>query len=407
MPIDIDSEKNLQGITESVRTVRVLAIVPGVLNTIPAQRFRIEQWAPLLRALGVQLEFEPFMSPELNSIVYKPGNYGRKAALVGEAIFRRAARLRHLKEFDLAYVQRETALIGPALFERWMNIEGVPYVFDFDDAIFLPNVSEANRLFGYLKFPGKTATACRLASHVMAGNDYLGEYARRFNRQVTVVPTTVDTAKYQPPRPRWESPKPRLVWTGSPTTVPYLESLAGALQRLRKRHDFTLRVVGAHRVSLPGLEVEMMPWQAETEAADLHGAWAGLMPAPDDVWARGKCACKALQYMAVEVPAVCSPVGMNAQLIRGGENGLLASSEDEWVDKLSLLIRSEELRRRLGRAGRETVEAWYSAEAQAPRVYQIFKSVARMPAAEYQSGGQPAAVRLQHGAKAWKKTNWE
>ena len=151
----------------------------------------------------------------------------------------------------------------------------------------------------------------------------------------------------------------------------------------------------------------MMPWQAETEAADLHGAWAGLMPAPDDVWARGKCACKALQYMAVEVPAVCSPVGMNAQLIRGGENGLLASSEDEWVDKLSLLIRSEELRRRLGRAGRETVEAWYSAEAQAPRVYQIFKSVARMPAAEYQSGGQPAAVRLQHGAKAWKKTNWE
>jgi len=339
------------------------------------------------------------MSPELNAILYDARNYGRKVVQIGRAIIRRAARLRHLTEFDLVYVQRETALIGPALFERWMNARRVPYVFDFDDAIFLPNVSEANRLFGRLKFPGKTATACRLAAHVMTGNDYLGEYARRFNRHVTVVPTTIDTEKYQPPRPHWESPRPRLVWTGSPTTVPYLEGLAGALLRLRERRDFILRIVGARGVSLPGISVEMVPWQDETEALDLHGAWAGLMPAPDDVWARGKCACKALQYMAVEVPAVCSPVGVNARLIRDGENGLLASSEDEWVEKLNMLMGSAELRRRLGQAGRETVEAWYSADVQAPRVYQIFKHAARREAMDYQSDGQRAAVRSPNGVK--------
>ncbi|TAM79835.1 MAG: glycosyltransferase [Acidobacteria bacterium] len=387
--------------------LRILALCLAPLNRSPGQRFRIEQWAPPLRALGVQLEFEPFMPPELNAILYDAGNYGRKAVLIGRAIFRRAARLRHLGEFDLVYVQRETSLIGPALFERWMNFAGVPYVFDFDDAIFLPNVSEANQRFGFLKFPGKTATACRLAAHVMAGNDYLGEYASRFNRQVTVVPTTIDTEKYQPPRPRWENPAPRLVWTGSPTTVRYLEGLAGALLRVRARHDFILRVIGAHRVSLPGINVEMTPWQAETEALDLQGAWAGLMPAPDDVWARGKCACKALQYMAVEVPAVCSPVGMNTQLIKDGENGLLASSEDEWVEKLSSLINSAELRRRLGQAGRETVQAWYSADVQAPRVYQIFKHAARRTAMGHQSDGRPAAVRLPHGIKAWKENNLE
>lgn len=397
----------MQSVIEPVRTVRVLALVPGVPNTIPAQRFRIEQWAPRLRALGVELEFESFMSPELNTILYEPGNYSRKAALVGEAMLRRAACMRHLEEFDLVYVQRETALIGPALFERWMNFKRVPYVFDFDDAIFLPNVSDANQSFGFLKFPGKTATACRLATHVIAGNDYLAEYARRFNSRVTVVPTTIDTEKYRPPRPRREIATPRLVWTGSPTTVPYLESLAGALLRLRERHDFILRIIGARQVSLPGIEVEMLPWQAETEAFDLHGAWAGLMPAPDDVWARGKCACKALQYMAVEVPAVCSPAGMNAQLIKDGENGLLASSADEWVEKLSLLIASAELRRRLGRAGRETVEAWYSAEVQAPRVYQIFRAAARIPAGAYQNDGHPVAVRLPHGVKAWKETHGE
>jgi glycosyltransferase involved in cell wall biosynthesis len=335
------------------------------------------------------------MSPELNSILYKPGNYGRKAALIGAATLRRAACLRHVREFELVHVQRETALLGPAIFERWMRVMRVPYVFDFDDAIFLPNASEANRLFSFLKFPRKTAAACRLAAHVMAGNDYLAEYAMRFNQRVTVVPTTIDTEKYQPARPRRESPRPQLVWTGSPTTVRYLESLAGVLRRVRERHDFTLRVIGAPRVSLPGIDVEMMPWTPETEASALQGAWAGLMPAPDDAWARGKCGCKALQYMAVEIPAVCSPVGMNARLIRDGENGLLASSEDEWVERLSLLINSAELRRRLGQAGRETVKNWYSAEVQAPRVNQIFRSVAPAEAVGWgiEDGGWSGLLR--------------
>ena len=361
---------------QGYRAVRVLALVPGVMGKMPAQRFRIEQWTPRLRTLGIEIEFEPFESPDLHAILYDHGTYGRKACLIGEALLRRAKRLRHVKEFDLVYVLRETALLGPALFERWMNLKNVPYVFDFDDAIFLPNSSEANRAFALLKFPGKTATACRLAAHVMAGNDYLAEYARRFNHQVTVVPTTVDTEKYKPPRPRWANPRPQLVWTGSPTTARYLENLAGALLRLRECHDFTLRIIGATHISLPGIDVEMLPWRAETEALDLQGAWAGLMPAPDDAWARGKCGCKALQYMGMGIPAVCSPVGMNAQLVRDGENGLLASSEDEWVEKLTLLINSAELRQRLGQAGRETVESWYSAEVQAPRVYSIFASVA-------------------------------
>jgi glycosyltransferase involved in cell wall biosynthesis len=356
--------------------VRVLALVPGVVGTRPAQRFRIEQWAPSLRSLGVQIEFESFESPKLSRILYRPGQYGNKAALIIEAMLRRARCLRHVKEFDLAYILRETSLFGPALFERWMDLKRVPFVFDFDDAIFLPNSSDANRAFSFLKFPGKTATACRLAAHVIAGNDYLATYGRRFNPQVTVVPTTIDTEKYRPPQPRWESSKPQLVWTGSPPTARYLERLSGALLRLRKRHDFTLRVIGAPRASLPGIDVKILPWKAETEASDLEGAWAGVMPAPDDAWARGKCGCKALQYMAVGVPAVCSPVGMNAQLIQDGENGLLASSEDDWVEKLTLLLNSAELRRRLGQAGRKTVEAWYSAEVQAPRVYDIFTSVA-------------------------------
>ena len=358
------------------RHLRVLALVTSQLNRSPSQRFRIEQWAPSLARLGVDVEFDCFQSPELGRLIYQHRRYGTKAWMIAKGMLRRVHGLRHAKEFDVVYVLRESARLGPALFERWLSSAGVPYVFDFDDAIFLSNVTQVNRAFGFLKFPGKTATSCRLAAHVMAGNEYLAEYARQFNSRVTVVPTTIDTDKYRPSQPGQESPTPLLVWTGSPTTAPYLESLTGALLELRKRHDFRLRVVGAPQASLPGLDVELVPWRAETEASVLEGAWAGLMPVPDNAWGRGKCGCKALQYMAMNVPAICAPVGVNSQIIQDGENGFLALSGHEWVEKLDLLVRSPELRRRMGKLGRATVEDWYSAKVQAPRVAEIFRSAA-------------------------------
>lgn len=356
--------------------LRVLALVTSPLGRMPAQRFRIEQWAPGLARLGITLEFDCLQSPELEDLIYRPANYGAKARMIAGGMLRRAQGLRHAKEFDVVYVLRESARLGPALFERWLASAHIPYVFDFDDAIFLPNVTRANRAFGFLKCPGKTATSCRLAAHVMAGNQYLAEYARRFNSSVTVVPTTIDTEKYQPPQQGRESPTPLLVWTGSRTTVPYLESLAGPLAKLRARHNFRLRVVGAPKVSLPGLDVELVPWKAETEATVLQGAWAGLMPVPDGAWGRGKCGCKALQYMAVGVPAICSPVGVNSEIIEEGENGFMASSDAEWVEKLDMLLTTPKLRRQMGELGRATVKGWYSAEVQVPRVARILRSAA-------------------------------
>jgi len=358
------------------KPLRVLALVTSPVDRMPAQRFRIEQWAPGLARRGVTLEFDCLQSPELEDLIYSQGHYAAKAWMIAEGMLRRARGLRHVKEFDVVYLLRESARLGPAIFERWLASAGVPYVFDFDDAIFLSNVTRANKAFGFLKCPGKTATSCRLATHVMAGNEYLADYARQFNPRVTVVPTTIDTDKYRPSQPRQESPSPLLVWTGSATTAPYLENLSGALLELQKHHDFRLRVIGAPQASLPGLDVEVLPWQAETEAADLHGAWAGLMPVPNDAWGRGKCGCKALQYMAVGVPAVCSPVGVNSQIIQDGENGFLASSDREWVEKLDLLLSSPKLRCRMGQRGRATVEGRYSAEVQVPRVAEIFRSAA-------------------------------
>jgi len=361
--------------------MRLLAIVPSVYDRNPSQRYRIEQWEPLLRVRGVEITYRPFESAELNRVLYQPGRLTTKMRHVAAALARRARDVGDARDFDAVYVLREAALLGPPVFERMLARSGVPFVFDFDDAVFERYVSPANGYLSYLKFPGKTRTVCRLASHVTAGNEYLADYARQVNPNVTVVPTTVDTARYTV-RERPPNDVPVVGWTGSYSTLQHLLTLSGALRRLRERVRFRLRVIGAPDAAagapgLEGLDVEWLPWRAETEVEDLRPLDVGVMPLPEDRWSKGKCGMKALQYMGLAIPAVCSPVGVNSEIVRDGENGLLATTEGEWVEKLGLLLGDAPLRERLGRAGRATVEARYSAEIVAPLFHSVLQSVTR------------------------------
>src|SRR5215470_11685328 len=356
--------------------MRVLALVPSVFDTAPGQRFRIEQWDALLRESGVEIVYAPFECEELHSIISSRGRFGAKLRLMIRAFVNRVGALLGVGDYDAVYVFREAALFGPAVFEYWIKLSGVPMIFDFDDAVFVPYVSPSNGHLSKLKFPGKTRTICRLSSRVMAGNRYLAEYARRVNPNVTVIPTTIDTDKYLPKSSKPESPTPVIGWSGSFSTVQHLNILRAPLRRLAAREKFRLRIVGAPDYRLDGVEVESVPWRSRTEIEDLRVIDIGMMPLPDDDWSRGKCGLKALQYMALGIPAICSPVGVNSDIIRDGVNGFLASTEDDWVEKLATLLRSAELRKRFGLVGRRTVESRYSARSQVPRVLEIFKSVA-------------------------------
>jgi glycosyltransferase involved in cell wall biosynthesis/SAM-dependent methyltransferase/uncharacterized protein YbaR (Trm112 family) len=356
------------------RGMRVLALVPNLFDTSPGQRYRLEQWSSILEERGVEISYEPFEDEALHSLLYKPGLLKQKLDLVTRGFFRRLATVKKARDFDIVYVFREAALLGPAFFERLIYQSGVPMVFDFDDAIFVSYRSPSNGYLSYLKFASKTKSICRMASHVMVGNPYLAEYARQVNNQVTVIPTTIDTSKYQP-LPRREPDVPVIGWTGSYSTVQHLDTLRGALQKLAKLHRFRLRVIGTPSYKIDGVDVEAMSWRSETELQDLSHIDIGVMPLPNDAWSKGKCGLKALQFMALGIPTICSPVGVNTEIIQDDENGLLADTEDEWVEKMSQLLQSGERRERLGHAGRLTVEQKYSATTQAPRVYEIFKSV--------------------------------
>lgn len=355
--------------------MKVLAWVPYPLEVAPSQRYRIEQWSPYLREMGIEVTFQSFASPSLSRLLYERGRWAAKAAEMARGLARRFSEALQAKRYDAVFLQREAALIGPAWSERVLRARQPALVYDFDDAIYLPYVSPTNRYLSYLKFPWKTRTLCRIAAAVVAGNDHLAAYASRYNDRVFVVPSTVSLREYQP-RPIPSADRiPVVGWTGSHSSVAYLAVVREALQELRRRRPFRLLVIGVEHFEIPGVEVECRPWSAASEVRDLWDVDVGIMPLPDEPWARGKCGMKAIQYMGIGIPAVVSPVGANREIVQDGATGFHAATRAEWVEKLDLLLGDAELRRRLGGAARESVRALYSAETQAPRVAEILRQV--------------------------------
>lgn len=333
--------------------------MPYPAGTSPSQRFRIEQWIPDLEEAGIAVDLVPFVDDRLMRLLHRSGRGFSKAWLGTAALLRRIQTLARLPSYDAVLVHRAACLFGPALLERAIARRH-PLLFDFDDAIWLLHTTKANRALGWLKFPGKTAILCRRSTYVVAGNEHLAAYARRFNPRVAVVPSSVDTDVFRP-RPRPEGRTAVVVgWTGSSTSQDHLEGFAPVLRMLLQRRDVELRVHSDREPALPGVPVVWRRWSAATEAEELAAFDIGIMPMPDDEWSRGKCAMKALLYMAAGVPAICSAVGTNNEVISHGENGMLVSTPEEWLASLEALVDDPALRTRLGAAGRATVEARYS-----------------------------------------------
>jgi glycosyltransferase involved in cell wall biosynthesis len=345
---------------------RILFVSSHPPGRVPGQRFRFEQYLDFLSAHGFETTFSPLLRPDDYSAVYRAGSHFRKALIAGRGVLRRLADLARISHFDAIVIQREALQLGTTLFERAFGRSGARLLFDFDDATWIRHSSNANKGVAWLKRPRKTAKIIGLCDMVFAGNSYLGDYARRFNENVKIVPTTIDTGLYvRKPAQRDES-RICVGWSGSVTTMEHFERAVPILCALRDRLGSSVyfKVVGDGSYQNDELGIRGVAWSAETEVEELSEIDIGIMPLPDDDWSRGKCGLKGLQYMALETPTVMSPVGVNSEIIEDGRNGYLASSTDEWVARLSALVESRPLRERLGRAARATVVERYSVEAQ-------------------------------------------
>jgi glycosyltransferase involved in cell wall biosynthesis len=355
--------------------VTVAAFVPYALSAAPSQRFRIEQWAPYISEAGISVVLDPFADEELTSLLQRPGRNLRKALLTLGALRRRALQAANLPPGQLVFLHRAACLAGPPVVERWLKHRGHPIVYDFDDAIYLLHTAAANRPLAWLKQAGKTATICRLSDHVVVGNGHLAGWGRRHNPAVTIVPSSIDTDLYRPHPERAASQRLVVGWMGSSTSQTYLEAFGPMLQALTSSLPVELRVISNRRPALPEVPLTWRPWSAETEVADLAELDVGIMPLPDEEWALGKCALKALQYMALAVPTVASAVGANREVIEQGVNGFLASSTEEWVECIGGLAANLELRHCIGRAGRRTVEERFSMRRSAAAMAEVLRQV--------------------------------
>jgi glycosyltransferase involved in cell wall biosynthesis len=335
-------------------------LVPYPPNTTPSQRFRIEQWKRPLEAHGIRVRLFPFLDTPAMELLYHPGLAARKMAGMIASIARRLRDLALAGRADAILVHRAAWLAGPALLERLISLWRRPILFDFDDAIYLRHTSGANWAFDWLKFPGKTRTLCQISSVVVAGNEYLAAYARQQGSRVVVVPTSIDTDLYVPLGRENRADRVTVGWTGSATSMTHLERFAPVLRELLSRRDVQIAVQSNRKPTLPGVPFVWRSWAAATEIDTIRSFDIGIKPMPDDPWARGKCPMKELQYMALGIPAVCSAVGASAEAIRDGENGFLAASENEWLEQLTRLVDDAPLRRKIGMAGRRTVEERYS-----------------------------------------------
>ncbi|HUU26458.1 MAG TPA: glycosyltransferase family 4 protein [archaeon] len=354
--------------------MKILFLVPyppqGASN-----RFRVLQFLQYLTGEGLGCHVRPFYSESIWPVLYKPGHYREKLFHGLVCTLNRVLDLFRCLTYDIVFIHREAYPVGPAWFEGLLRLMGKPYVYDFDDAIFLPNVARSNRLFARWKCPGKIGSIIRGSRITIAGNNYLAAFARAMGaRQVEVLPTVVDTDRFVP-RAEGTRREDKVVigWIGSLTTIDFVESFKPVMKRVLElcpgRACF--RIVGGNLTGPLPEGIACVAWSSETELAELQSFDIGIMPMPDNAWTQGKCAFKAIEYMAVGIPAVCSPVGMNRQLIRDGVNGFLPEEEEAWVEVLCRLAGDEALRSSIGAAGRETVERHYSVQVMAPRFKEV------------------------------------
>lgn len=352
---------------------RVLFIASHRPGRAPGQRFRFEMFFDELEKAGMQCELSYLLDANDDAVFYKKGHYFEKLAIGLKSYRKRIADVKRINDFDLVVIFREALMTRSIFFEKAVAKAGIPMIFDFDDAIWIRDVSHANRAIAWMKNPEKIKTLLPLCAAVTAGNEYLASFARQYNPNVFIVPSTIDEKFH---RPLHHTNRVTVIgWSGSLTTMMHFERVIDVLRKLKSKYKDSIAFVtiGAKSQYAEELGIEFIPWNAETENRDLNKIDIGLMPLPDDPWAQGKCGMKALLYMAAGKATIASPIGVNAEIIEHGKSGFLANTDQEWFDSIDSLIADDALRQRIGQAGREKVVNKYSKEAWTERLIDVYK----------------------------------
>lgn len=380
-----------------------ILILPKYGQMAATTRYRFSQYLPFLEREGISFSVSPLLSDVYLAGRFQNGRtplaevtlcYLSRMWLLLKVLLATTVSVRGSAKYDLLIIHCELFPFLPPFFEFALSLLNVPYIYDFDDAIFHQYDQHPRHLVRRI-FSNKISYIISKAKMVFAGSPYLADYAKRFNPSVEDMPTVVSIKAYQ--TRSWPEPlkvistttlpsRPFVIgWIGTPSTTPYLSEVAEALRIFCERYpdpgQIQIKLVGASSALLPpmrGVPIEIIPWTEASETTIIQSFDVGIMPLPDEPWARGKCAFKLLQYMACGIPVIASPVGMNKNVVLNtemahrnsaadGPTGLLASTSAEWVAAFEDFYQHPSRAIAMGRQGRLCVEENYSVEIQGPR----------------------------------------
>src|SRR5215471_6104070 len=364
--------------------MRVLALASYPIEAA-ATRFRLQQFVEPLTARGITLEIHPFINSDLFHKLYRRDAMFKVAAGLFKSGLRRLFEIVSASRAEVILIQREAMLFGPPLLE-WVIARCLkqPMVLDLDDATYVSYDSPTyGALSKRLKWFSKTDDLIRWATMVTCGNRSIAEYVESKGARARIIPTVVDTEVFRPVAQKDPRAPLRLGWIGTHSTYPYLESIFPVLSLLEDRFSFRLKIVGSGRdpVTVPGVTIENLGWAMDREVEDFQSIDVGLYPIDATLysgkWAQGKSGFKAVQYMAVGVPFVATPVGGSAEIGEPEVTHFFASTNDEWYRNLERLLTDPDQRLKMGAAGRAHAVAHYGLEDQADKLAQTLLDASR------------------------------
>lgn len=343
------------------------------MGVAPSQRFRVELFLAPLEKEGFSFRVLTYLDKNAWNILYKPGNHVLKAWSTIKGFFRRINHLLLSRKADYIFIHREATPVGPPVFE-WLLAKTFrkKIIYEYDDAIWIPGGEKISFIKKWLKATWKVKHIIKWSYKIAAGNDFLCEYAKQFNSSAFFIPTVVDTEKgHYKLKDQYEGKRVVVGWTGTHTTLHNLELIEGVIPELKKEIDFDFLIISNKP---PGFNFEFIykQWELATEQDDLLKMHIGLMPLKQGPWFEGKCGFKLIQYHACGIPAIASPVGVNALITLHNETGFIANDRNEWKGYLKTLIADAALRSAMGKAGREHIEKNYSLNSLLPAFISLF-----------------------------------
>jgi glycosyltransferase involved in cell wall biosynthesis len=314
----------------------------------------------------LQFKLKPYWSKSGYKLLYKDGRIILKAISLFMGFLRRVFHVWQARKYEYVLIHREASPIGPPVFE-WLiaHILNKKIIFDFDDAIWLPNTSVSNKLASGLKWHSKFYSICEWSYRIAAGNEFLARKAEEFCNDVRLIPTIVDTENAHNPNRFSKQTHPLTIgWTGSHSTLPFIKPLLPVLEKIKQEIDFRLLIISNVEPDFSFPDLEFRRWNKETEAQDLMEFDIGIMPLPVNDWTRGKCGFKIIQYLAMGIPAVATEIPPNNSIIQDSENGFLCKTDLQWEKSLKIFLSDAEKRKSCGEAGRQHIIANYSKKSQ-------------------------------------------